>query len=327
MQPEFLYPFLASPNAAIDESSLKVGEAFGVAGQVVIVTGAAGWIGHKIAEVFTVNGAKVAMSDRAGEGLDIMARRLSPQGATAIPAELMRREDLVSLVAKTAETFGKIDALIHCGAIAASRPMMHQPEEDFDRLFHTNVKSAWILAREVLPHLQKTQGSIVNISSVNGHRPMFPGPLYAATKSGVAALSKDMAVEFGPFNVRVNTVSPGAIMAIAKNIEAMRKQLSPEHYEKYAAFAWEKIEKVGKGSQPLHRGGRPLDVALACVYLCSPAARFVSGADLLVDGAMTLQFPGHRDDPDSWWHQVKDFLRALPKEAWVGELPEWVQKK
>src|SRR5262245_40336264 len=134
MQAEFLHPFLASPNAAIDESSLKVGEAFGVAGQVVIVTGAAGWIGHKMAEVFAVNGAKVAMSDRAGDGLNIVAKRFAPQGAIAIPADLMKREDLVALVAKTAEAFGKINALIHCGAIAASRPMMHQPEEDFDRL-------------------------------------------------------------------------------------------------------------------------------------------------------------------------------------------------
>ena len=303
--------------------SPRIADAFSVAGRVVVVTGAAGWIGSIIAETFTQNGAHVALSDRPTEALTAYAAKL--ESARAFPADLAGIDSIKGLIAEVAAHFGRIDAIIHCGGVPASGPALEGADTDFDKLFHTNLRSAWLLARDAFPHLEKSHGCIVNIASVNGHRPMFAGTLYAATKAGLLNLTQELAVEFGPRDVRVNSVSPGPIIQPNRNFDAMRAKLTPEAFAAYEKMVFANADEIGKYMQPLPRGGKPVDVAMACLYLCSPAARYVNGADILVDGGFLMDFT-RGPQRDTFWKKMRSFLRDLPRESWREPPPEWVQR-
>ena len=309
------------------EIPLHIADAFSVKNKVVLVTGAGGWIGHMIATTFAANEARVALSDRPGDHLTEIATALASQNAHPFPADLTSLEQLAALVEQTVAHFGSLDILVHCGAIPVSGPAL-SPHDDFDKLFHTNVRSAWALARAAAPHLEKSTGNIVFISSVNGHRPMFPGTLYAASKAALLSMTRELAVEFAAKNIRVNSVSPGAIINIRKNIEGMRKKLAPAYFAPYEKMILENAETFGKTAQPLPLGGRPIDVALACLYLASPAARFVTAADLLVDGGLLFNFlhPKHEAGED-FWTKLRAHLKALPADAWIDTIPEWITRQ
>jgi NAD(P)-dependent dehydrogenase (short-subunit alcohol dehydrogenase family) len=310
---------------ATPEIPLAIADAFSVKEKVVLVTGAGGWIGHMIAQTFAANGSRVALSDRPGEHLNEVAAHLSPLGAQVFPADLTNVAELEALVANTVAHFGRLDVLVHCGAIPVSGPAL-STHDDFDRLFHTNVRSSWSLARFAAPHLEKTAGNIAFISSVNGHRPMFPGTLYAATKAALLSLTREMAIEFAAKNIRVNSVSPGAIINIRKNIDGMRKKLAPAYFADYEKMILKNAETFGKTAQPLPLGGRPVDVAMACLYLASPAARFVTSADILVDGGLLFNFLQPKHPNDDFWTKLRTYLKSLPPEAWIDTIPDWVAR-
>ena len=320
----------------MSDNPLAIESAFSVRGKVVLVTGALGLIGLGIVEAFAVNGALVAASDHRirlpvpGPWFprhDVLSslKKQFPDLFFA-PANLAEPADLRQLIAQTVAHFGRLDAVVHCGGIPYSHGIGYEGDEAFDRLFHINLRSGWILAREALPHLEKTQGCIVTIASVNGHRPTFAGPLYAATKAGVISLTRDMANEFGAKCVRANTVSPGPIPGSRRMAWYISENLTEEYAAKVERWIADHLDEYGRSGQPLARGGRPSDVALACIYLCSPAARYVSGADVLVDGGYLHHFANWRNREDTFWPPLREFLRSFPPAAWTAPPPEWLTR-
>jgi NAD(P)-dependent dehydrogenase (short-subunit alcohol dehydrogenase family) len=312
---------------------LKVEEAFGVKGKVVIVTGAAGLIGQGIAEAFAVNGAKVVCSDRAGRRLDTSLQRLCDQGgqAIAVPADFARPEELHNLVDAAVQHYGGLDDLINCGGIPGSGRLIDDTAEDFDKLYHANVRSLWLLSKHaIVPMAQRGGGSIVNIASIHGHRALGFCSLYAGTKAAVLATTQEMAVELAPQHIRVNSVSPGWIADSKWRFQGLLEQLQEPFRSQIAReFAHLADEPPTTGLQPLTVAGTKFDIAMACLYLCAPAARFITGTDLLIDGGKLHEMPQVESrlwqKPASPWMALRPRLQQLPEEAWASERPRWAK--
>lgn len=313
--------------------SLKIEEAFSVKDKVVIITGAAGLIGQGIAEVFAINGAKVVCSDRPGRKLDGIVQRLRDQGghAIAVPADLAKPEELQHLVEAAVSQLGGLDALVNCGGIPGSGRLADDTAEDFDKLYHANVRSLWLLAKHAIaPMTQRGGGAIVNIASIHGHRPAGFCALYAGTKAAVLAMTKEMSVELAPQNIRVNSVSPGWIADSKWRFQGLLEQLQEPFRSQIAKeFAHLADEPPTTGLQPLAVAGTKFDIAMACLYLCSPAARFMTGADMLLDGGKLHEMP--QMEPRLWqkpvspWMALRPRLQELPEEAWAVERPRWAK--
>lgn len=313
--------------------SLKIEEAFRVKGKVVIVTGAAGLIGQGIAEAFAVNGASVVCSDRAGRKLDAVFQRLRGQGAQAVaaPADFGRPDELHTVVDAAVQHFGGLDVLINCGGIPGSGRLADETAEDFDKLYHANVRSLWLLSKHAIaPMTLRGGGSIVNIASVHGHRPAMFASLYAGTKAAVLATTREMAVELAPQGIRVNSVSPGWIADSKWRFQALLELLEePFRSQIGTEFAHLADEPPTTAVQPLAVAGTKFDVAMACLYLCTPAARFITAADLLIDGGKLHEMPQAESrlwqKSSSPWMALRPRLQQLPDDAWAGERPRWAR--
>lgn len=308
----------------------SIEDAFSVRGQAVIVTGAAGRIGRHIARAFAANGATVVLSDRASPELGRQVELLAQEHAADVwaqPGDLTSPDDLRGLVAAAHERCGRLDTVVHCGAIPFSSPLFEESEDRFDVLFHTNLRSAWLLARHAIPLLEQTRGSMISVASVNAHRALFPCSLYSATKSGLKTMSAELAAEFGPNHVRFNTISPGLIRGDSGHLQDLADLLHPPHGEQLRATFEDELLAATRSKQPLPEVGQPYDVAMAAVYLASPAARFVTGADLLVDGGKLHMFEGQvaNGAGRGQWRRVREHLLSLGDDAWKGEKPHWLK--
>lgn len=310
---------------------LPVAEAFSMAGKVVIVTGGAGNVGSGIVDVFAANNAQVVLSDKSGERLAAAMAYFQKTypSVVEIPCDLTDPAQLKALVDQTVERFGRLDAIINCGGVPASRAIADEDSPDFDKLYHTNVRSAWLLTKYATDAMTASGGgSIVNIASINGHRAVFMCSLYTGTKAAVLAMTKELAVELAPNKIRVNSVSPGVIPDPHKHMEWTVRFL----HEPYASdirkeFA-NRVETDMVGQQPLFMVGHGHDVGMACYYLCSPAARFVTGADILIDGGKSMEMrdsePRFMNGAVSIWKSLRARMLALPEEAWKQEKPKWL---
>jgi NAD(P)-dependent dehydrogenase (short-subunit alcohol dehydrogenase family) len=317
-----------------DAVPLEIVDAFSVRSQVVIVTGAAGLIGSGIAETFAANGARVVCSDVPSARLTEIVQQLRERGFDAFEqaAELTDPAQLRQLLEAAESHYGRIDAIVNCGGIAFSRPIDEETDEQFDRLFHTNLRSVWLLTRYALePFARAGGGSIVNIASVNGHRATFPCSLYAGTKAAMIRMTQELAAELAERKIRVNSVSPGAILGgnwLDRTARRLREPYARQLHEQFKLP--EGPSEYGRTSQPLPVGGQPRDIAMAVLYLCSPAARFVTGADILVDGAYlhahTQRGMRRSEQPtefERFRERLRQHLRALPDEAWIDK-PHWL---
>ena len=246
-------------------------------GKVAIVTGAAGGFGEGIAKLFVAEGAKVLIADLDEPKARNVAAALGPN-AKAQKCDVSKDADVRAAVKACVDAFGGLDIVVNNAGIAqTSQSMLDVDEATFDRLFNINVKSIYFMTRAVVPVMRegKKGGSIINIGSTAGIRPRPGLTWYNATKGAVNTLSKSMAVEFGPENIRVNAVCPvmGATGMIAQFLGG---QDTPEARAKVTAGI------------PLGRLSTPEDIANACLYLASDAGRFITGVELPVDGGRTI---------------------------------------
>ena len=310
---------------------LPVADAFSLSGKVVIITGAAGNVGSGIVDVFATNKANVVLSDRPGERLDAATAYYEKTypGLLLIPCDLTIPEQLKALIDQTVAHFGRLDAIVNCGGVPASSAIADEDAPNFDKLYHTNVRSIWLLTKYATAAMSASGGgSIVNISSINGHRAVFMCSLYTGTKAAVLAMTRELAVELAPHKIRVNSVSPGVISDFHKHLDWAVRFL----HEPYAAQIKVEFEERTKsdlvGSQPLAMVGHGHDVGMACYYLCSPAARFVTGSDILVDGGKLMEMPDAEPrffrGQISTWKALRLRLLELPEEAWKQEKPKWL---
>lgn len=240
--------------------------------KAVLVTGGTSGIGRAIAIAFGEQGASVAVAGRReAEGVETVALVEKAGGkAIFVRTDVTKEEDAVNLVAKTVEAFGKLDiAVNNAGVFLESGGITTITSEVLETTLAINIRGVALGLKHQIPAmLQSGGGSIVNISSVLGTRPVVPAPIYNASKFAVIGLTKSVALETAKQNIRVNAVCPAVI-----ETEINAKQREDEQTTAFLI-----------GLHPVGRVGKVEEVAAAVLYLCSPLAGFVTGVALGVDG-------------------------------------------
>ena len=242
--------------------------------QVAIVTGASRGIGEAIAAALARANATVvgtATSEKGAEGISRALAALGAKGAGRV-LDVRDAAGCAALLDRAQEEFGPVTILVNNAGTTRDNLLARMKDEEWDDIQATNLKSVFVMSRAVLRGMMKARnGRIVNVTSVVGHAGNAGQANYAAAKAGVAGFTKSLAREVGSRNITVNCVAPGFIET------DMTRALGPEQAKKL-------VENV-----PLGRLGRVEDVAQAVLYLCSPAAGYVTGATLHVNGGMHME--------------------------------------
>ncbi|MFM9428536.1 3-oxoacyl-[acyl-carrier protein] reductase [Variovorax sp. GrIS 2.14] len=244
--------------------------------KIALITGAAGGFGEGIARLFAAEGARVLIADLDGERAMHVAESIGPS-AQAVRCDVSIADDVNTAVDACVKAFGVPDIVVNnAGTTHRNQPMLEVDEATFDRVFNVNVKSIFHMTRAVVPLMrERRSGSIINIGSTAGLRPRPGLTWYNASKGAVNLLSKSMAAELGPDNIRVNAICP--VMGATGLIEQfLGVPDTPENRAKIVA------------SIPLGRMSTPEDVANAALWLASDASAFITGVELPVDGGRTI---------------------------------------
>ena len=245
-------------------------------GKVAIVTGAAGGFGEGIARLFVKEGARVLVVDLDAEKAQRVAAELGAS-AKAQKCDVSKGDEVRAAVQACVSVFGPPDIVVNnAGTTHRNQPMLNVDEATFDRVFAVNVKSIYHMAQAVVPIMRgRKDGVIINVGSTAGMRPRPGLTWYNASKGAVNLMSKSMAAELGPDNIRVNAICP--VMSATGMIELfLGAPDTPENRAKITAGI------------PLGRMSTAEDVAAAALYLASDAARFITGVELPVDGGRTI---------------------------------------
>ena len=249
---------------------------FDMTGKVAVITGSTKGIGRAIAEEMARLGARVVISSRKAGASEQVAAELKAQGfeAMAVPCHVGRKDDLQNLVDRTNEAWGPIDVLV-CNA--ATNPVYgttaEMTDEAWDKIMDTNVKGTFWLTNMVLPQMaEKGEGAVVLLSSIAGLRGNTTIGTYGVSKAAEAALARNLAVEWGPKGIRVNSIAPGLIKT------------------DFAKALWEDPVRVKRAEDktPLRRIGDPVDIAGLAVFLSTRASAYITGQVIVADGGETI---------------------------------------
>ena len=247
-------------------------------GRAAIVTGASSGIGRAVALKLGAEGGSVAVSARRGDRLAEVAREIRGSGgeALAVAGDVTDPGFREGLVGAAVERFGGLHHLVNSAGVIAFGTIENTSLGAWRRMFALNVEAVFDLMRLAVPHLLKTKGSIVNVSSVNGMR-SFPGVLaYNSSKSALDQLTRCSALEVAARGVRVNSVNPGVTRTELHRAGGLGA-------DRYAAFL-----EHSKTTHPIGRVGRPEEPADLALYLLSDAAAFITGVTIPVDGGRHL---------------------------------------
>lgn len=244
---------------------------FDFAGSRVLVTGASRGLGLEIAKAFSAAGAAVALNGRNEVALED-ARGLVP-GARAVAGDLAA-DGAAAVVSRAVSVLGGLDIVVHAAGIRDRRPTFDLNDADFAAIIDVNLNAAYSLARAALPRLQESEaGRLIFVTSIAASIARAPDPAYTASKGGLDALTRSLAVEFGANNLTVNAIAPGWF------VTGPNQALAGDPAVK--AFVDMRI--------PLKRWGDPSELAPAALFLASAASSFVNGITLTVDGGMSAQ--------------------------------------
>ena len=251
---------------------MSVIDRFRVDGRAAIVTGAGRGIGAACALALAEAGADVVLASRTVEQLEAVAKEIEALGRRAVvaPMDVNDNDSVASLVDRSIEAFGRVDIIVNNAGGTMPRPMLDTSPGYLERAFHFNVTSAFVLSKAAVPHmLEAGEGSIVNISSAIGRLRDRGMLAYGTAKAALAHMTRLMAADLAP-KVRVNAIAVGSVATSALEVVLESDELR---------------EQMILGT-PLKRLGEPDDIALAALYLASPAASFITGKVLEVDGGL-----------------------------------------
>jgi cyclopentanol dehydrogenase len=242
--------------------------------KVVVVTGAASGMGRAHSLLLAREGAHVVATDRDAAGGEATLEEIRRDGGSAIfvPHDVAREQDWAAVIATATDRYGRVDVLVNNAGIGLGKATVETTLGDWDRLNDINARGSFIGCREVIPIMQKAGGgSIINISSSWGLVGRAGFAAYSASKGAVRMMTKSLAAELAPYNIRVNSVHPGTIeTALTKPVLT-------------SAAAIDAII----GPQPMRRVGRPIDVSYVVLFLASDESTYVTGSELVIDGGYT----------------------------------------
>lgn len=247
-------------------------------GKVVIVTGGAQGIGEAIAEKFAGEGAQVVIADINSERGAAIAQKINSNGKSCMftYCDVSEEQDVDSLVSKTEAAFGRVDIIVNNAAIAIYKKMEQYTPQEWDKVVNVNLRSIYLLASRCIPIMIKNGGgSIISISSVHARTTSTSNNPYVATKGAITSLTRAMALEGAPHNIRVNCISPGAILT----------PMLLENWGEVDPSVHPLLSRI-----PLKRFGIPDEIASVALFLASDSASYITGSELLVDGGLSAHF-------------------------------------
>jgi NAD(P)-dependent dehydrogenase (short-subunit alcohol dehydrogenase family) len=244
---------------------------FRLNGQVALVTGASSGIGRHLALLLAAAGAKVALAARRTDRLAEAAREIAEDGGVALSMALdvTHTDSVAAAIATAEERLGPLTLLVNNAGVVVSKPLFEHTEADWDYVLDTNLKGAWLMARE-FAHLlveEKRPGRIINISSILATRTIGRVPAYCAAKAGLGHLTQVLAMELARYGILVNAIAPGYVETDFNR-----------------AFFETEAGKALIGRIPLKRIGQAPDLDGALLFLASPASAYITGAVIAVDG-------------------------------------------
>lgn len=248
-----------------------------VDGKVAIVTGATSGIGRAAAVLLAREGASVVAAGRRDELGNELVEQLTGEGLSAyfIRTDVSKREDVIRLINGAVARFGRLDIIVNDAAVFLLRGVEECTEEEWDTVIDTNLKSVYLVCHEAIPHLRAAGGgAIVNISSVHAYATMERVAAYAASKGGIVALSRQMALDYTRDRIRVNALVVGGVDT------AMAHQ--------HAAAMGQSLEGRGfvADDRVLGRAAQPEEIAAGILFLVTPDASFVTGSPIFIDGGL-----------------------------------------
>ncbi len=253
---------------------------FDLTGQVAVITGSSRGIGRAIAERMAEHGAKIAVSSRKAEACEEVAAAIRGKGGEAlvVPCNIGRKEELQALVDTTMQHWGRIDALV-CNAAVNPYfgPGAGIPDDAWDRVMASNIRSNHWLCTMALPGMaERGGGSVIIVSSIAGLRGTATLGAYGISKAADMQLARNLAVEWGPKDIRANCIAPGLVRT------------------DFARALWEDPQNLERRTRdtPLKRIGEPDEIAGAAVFLAAASGRFMTGQTMVIDGGVLAGPPG-----------------------------------
>lgn len=253
-----------------------------LAGKAALVTGAASGIGRATAMLFAAEGAAVAIVDKDGESARKVASEAGRGGnkVVAIEVDLADGEKAENAVRQATQSLGRLDVLVNNAAMYVPRDFFEMSRAEWQRVLDVNLTAYYLCARAAAQEMKRmaSAGSIVNIASVHRRISEPRSGAYAASKGAVAQLTRNLAIEFGAFNIMVNSVSPGFIRTPMSVVDGVDETTTDRFQTMY----------LDSGRIPIGRAGLPEKVAAAILFLAARECTYMTGADLVVDGGLTV---------------------------------------
>jgi NAD(P)-dependent dehydrogenase (short-subunit alcohol dehydrogenase family) len=251
-------------------------------GKVAIITGAGTGIGKAISAVFCSHGSAVVVAGPAQTPIKDVASELTASGgrAIAIACDVGNENDAQRVVAETVAHFGGLDILVNNAAISIDKNLEDLTLVEWNAVLRANLTGQFLMAQAAVPQMRsRGAGSIINICSVHDGVSAPQSAAYASSKGGVAQLTRSLAIELGPLNILVNSISPGFVGSTKLSMKDGVDETTTESFQ--AAY-------LNSGRIPLRRAGTPSDIAALALFLAARECSYMTGANLVVDGGLTL---------------------------------------